>query len=380
MSATMRTPAATRARSGDERGFSLVEMLIAMAITAAIVGAAMAAMSDAMRATESAMQTTALNSSLRTAMDLIVRDLLQVGQGLPAGRVVFIPSGTGSTAIQLPGPPGTSETLSATHLPAVLPRPAAGPLLNGQPTDVITTLAVDSAFDLVDLTAFSPDGSSVTVALASPQTATRPNITDGGPDDIDPGDLIMLTKGSQSTLVQVTRVVNQVLYFDPGDSLNLNQAAGIDGTAADLRQSSPETAVGGILPTKASRIRMITYYVDTTTAPAHPRLVRRMNNGDPADFDNNLGTAVMFDVEQFRLTYDLADGAANPAGVDFDTADLDGSGSCSPDPCSANQIRKVNVVLSGRSRQPQRSTREFARNSLRTQVSLRSLAFVDRYR
>ena len=44
-------------------------------------------------------------------MDLIVRDMLQVGQGLPSGRVVLLPSGAGSTPIQIPGPPGTDFQL-----------------------------------------------------------------------------------------------------------------------------------------------------------------------------------------------------------------------------------------------------------------------------
>ena len=61
-------------------------------------------------------------------------------------------------------------------------------------------------------------------------------------------------------------------------------------------------------------------------------------------------------------------------------ADLAGTGACAPRVCSPNQIRKVNFMLSGRSRLPMRTTRQFFHNTLVTQVSLRSLAFVDRYR
>ena len=63
----------------------------------------MTAMNNAIRATETAMQLTTMNNGLRTSMDLMVRDLLQVGQGLPSGNVILIPSGAGSTAIKLPG-------------------------------------------------------------------------------------------------------------------------------------------------------------------------------------------------------------------------------------------------------------------------------------
>ena len=78
---------------------------MSLAITTVILGATMAAMSDAVKATDSATQITTLNNGLRTAMDLMVRDLMQTGQGLPAGRVVGLPNGNGSNPIQLPGPP-----------------------------------------------------------------------------------------------------------------------------------------------------------------------------------------------------------------------------------------------------------------------------------
>jgi hypothetical protein len=46
-----------------------------------------------MQATGKAKLVTGMNNGLRTAMDLMVRDMLQVGQGLPTGRVILVPSG-----------------------------------------------------------------------------------------------------------------------------------------------------------------------------------------------------------------------------------------------------------------------------------------------
>jgi len=60
--------------------------------------------------------------------------------------------------------------------------------------------------------------------------------------------------------------------------------------------------------------------------------------------------------------------------------DLTTAGACAPRPCSPNQIRKVNVFMAGRSANEFSGTRRFFRNTLNTQVSLRSLALVDRYR
>ncbi len=375
--------------SSDARGFTLLELLITMAITTVILGATLTAMTNAMRATEMASLMSGVNNGLRTAMDLIVRDMLQVGQGLPSGRVVLLPSGAGSTPIQIPGPPGTDFQLDGPsfcppdppddlnnvceRISAVIPGPGRGPeVFPDQPTDMITTLATDSAFDRIRLTALAADGSSMTVMTADA------NFANPGPHIIRRGDLIMLVKGSSSAFVQVTNVSGQQVFFAGGDSLNLNQTAAADGTVAELRAAPPVDS--GPVTTIASRVRMVSYYLDVQTEPGRPRLVRRLNNGHPTEFDNSLGTAVAFDIEGLQITYDLIDGANNPANVRMNDDDLNGDGACSPEPCSPNQIRKINIMLLGRSRARLKSTNQYFRTRLITQVSLRSLALVDRYR
>jgi prepilin-type N-terminal cleavage/methylation domain-containing protein len=391
--------AGTRARR-DDRGFTLVELLVTMAITTVILGATMLALSDATRAADMASQVTQLNNGLRTAMDLMVRDLLQVGQGLPSGRAILIPNGSNSQTIRLPSPPGQNYVLDgAAYCPprppddidtvcedvnAVIPGAGRGPILiaGEGASDMITTLAADSAFEQVRLRQFATDGLSILVPLPGttpPQDLSGHNISDTpdlGGDNIYPGDLIMLTKGTASALVQVTSVSGQTIFFASGDSMRLNQTNAADGTAKELRAMAPTdnnpVAPNYFVYTVATRIRMVTYYVDAATDPLHPRLVRRINN--------NPATAVAFDIETLQFSYDLADGLVNPANVRMDGDDLDGSGECSPDPCYANAIRKVNITLGARSRNPKKGTNQFYRNRLVTQVSLRSLAFVDRYR
>ena len=76
---------------------------------------------------------------------------------------------------------------------------------------MITTVAVDSAFDAVTLRAFAADGRSITVALPAGVTVGRrvanplhpsgrmiSDDPDVGSDNIRPGDLIMLTKGGRA--------------------------------------------------------------------------------------------------------------------------------------------------------------------------------------
>ena len=359
-----------------EAGFTLMEVMVTMAITLIIMAGTMKAMDDAMRASETAQLVTSMNRGLRTAIDIMVRDLLQVGQGLPAGHVIQVPQGGSATAIRLPGAPGTNLTYdtNATEIAAVIPGPGIGPTIDGVATDIITTLAVDSALDSIQLTALTNTRMTVATGIA---------LSGSGPDVIRPGDLFMLVKGTTSTLVQVTSVVvsSRRVNFVAGDSLNLNQLSATTGTVAALRATAPtDNPSPTYIPTTASRVRMISYYIDATTEPSRPRLVRRINNGSATTYDNSLGTAVAFDVENLQFSFDLVDGVTNPANVKMNAADTAGTGACAPNPCNPNQIRKVNILLSGRSRKVLRTTKQFVRNTLNTQVSLRSLAFVDRYR
>jgi hypothetical protein len=177
------------------------------------------------------------------------------------------------------------------------------------------------------------------------------------------------------------------MYFDAGDSLNLNQQGAADGSAFELRNTAPvdvaPVAPAVTVSTQATRVRMISYYIDNVTNPLRPRLVRRINNGGgtgATTFNNLLGTAVAFDVDNLQITYDLADGALNPTNVKMVAADFTTAGRCAPSACSRNQIRKINILLSARSRLPLKAMGQYLYNRLQTQVSLRSLSFVDKYR
>jgi hypothetical protein len=61
--------------------------------------------------------------------------------------------------------------------------------------------------------------------------------------------------------------------------------------------------------------------------------------------------------------------------------DLLPGGACDLVACAATQIRKVNVALTGRIRNVgNNQSRLPMRNTLQSQVALRGMAFVDRYR
>jgi hypothetical protein len=267
-------------------------------------------------------------------------------------------------------------------LNAVNPGTGLGPVINGVATDIITVLTADNAFTNMPLTALT--NTTFDVATTDPATGLAINIATG-PDRVVVGQLVMLEKGATTTIVEVTGIdnANRRVSFANGDSLNLNQTNAASGNVVALRATAPPDVLPvapatQVIPTIGTRIRMISYYIDNTD-PTRPRLVRRINNGNPTVFDNTLGTAVAMDIENLQFSFDIADANGNPSNVRFTPADLNGTGACAPNPCNYNQIRKVNIVLTGRTKaSTQLGGRRF-RNTLTSQVALRGMAFVDEY-
>jgi type II secretory pathway pseudopilin PulG len=385
-------------------GFSLPEVLIAMGIMMVVLAGSFSAMSQAMKGEELTRLTTNMNASLRSTMDLVVRDFLQIGQGLPDSRRIGVPNGAGAVPILRPGPTAAQAAPCAgvpanfpvdATIPAVIVGPGLGAEVNNVCSDTVTVLAADGTFDSVPLRAIAANGSSIVVAM--PAIAGGIDIDDGGGDDIRVGDLIMLSRNGLSTLLYVSAVNGgtQTVTFAAGDPFQLNQFDPIDndpltvemgGTINQVIFGAAEPTVVGnnangtprVAATRASRIRMLTYFVyNDPLEPGNPRLLRQINFANAATPNAN---TVGFGVEQFLLSYDLVDGVNNWIDVPMAAADLAPGGGCGAVACSENQIRKVNVTLSMRSRQRFSTTRDFARNSLYSQIAVRSLAFTDRYR
>lgn len=372
-------------RRTRQSGFTLLELLVVMAIVLVIMGVTLTALSNSYRATESAKAITGLNNNLRIGIDQMVKDFIQVGQGMPTGRVVEVPNGAGALQIQRPHPDGSTCTDwpdTTTELPALTPGPGCGPDVDGVATDIVTVLAGDSSVDHVPLTAINMVGHAVTIADSG---AGGIDISDGDADDIRVGDLIMLTKDNASTLLYVTAVDGmQTITFGTGDPMNLNQydtTLAMTGTLNQLNAVAPAGEVSAALggPT-ATRMRMVTYYLDTSLTPGTPRLMRHLNWGDPALPLNQRSRTAALDLENLQFSYDLVDGSSTTlSNVRLTDTDLTTAGACTPAACSPNQVRKVNVFVSARSTRRYSQTNRFFRNALTTQVSLRSLALVDRY-
>ncbi len=155
----------------------------------------------------------------------------------------------------------------------------------------------------------------------------------------------------------VTSTSGTTIRFAQGasDPFNFNQRSVTAGSITQI--------LGPALTVQ--RVLMITYYVDSTTVEGEPHLMRQQNF--------STAQALAGVVEQLQLKYDLVDEDANPV----DIPDLPVTiGTVT---YSANQIRKVTVEVGVRSQTLSPKTHDYLRSYVSTVVSLRNLAFVDRY-
>jgi type II secretory pathway pseudopilin PulG len=326
-----------------EQGFGLLEMLISTALFLVLLGAILSCLNDAMGLNQKAGQMADVEQNMRAGMNFMVQDFIQAGWEIITGGIP-IPNGDGSTPVKRPGPPGTNYTFGdATTISAINPGAGLGPVGEGRATDMVNIVYEDNLLPPMPLVAIAADGSSMTVDAGT--------IISGVENAISVGDLIYF-KGNQQTIQCVTAVNGQVVSFAAGDPINLNQRGDLNGGIAKLKNDD-----GTFPPITAYRVWMVTYYLDYTTDPATPRLIRRINY--------NPGQVVGLVLEDLQLSYDLVDGVTNPTNV--------------KSPASNNQIRKVNIFMSGRTGTMIRDINTYLHRSLTTEVSLRSLAFVNRY-
>lgn len=343
-------------------GFSLVEFLIASTITLTIMGVAFSTFQDTLALNQTTIQVADSNQNLRAGANLLVRDLMQTGRNLPLGGI-SIPSGAGSTAINRPARPGQSLTfnnVTATTLSSITTGANLGPTVDGRVTDLITLLTDDPFMDDLTLNPSTTSGNvpklaanGASFSLGGSAAWLAGSVSDGVAP-IAPGDLIYFSNAIGSAIQTVTRVVGATVYFDAGDAFNFNQRNADSGSI---------TQILGV-QTTVRRVLMYTYYV-TPEAPGLPRLVRALNFGPPQ--------ALAGIIEDLEFTYDLVDGVYNPSNIEslpYTANDVT---------YSANQIRKVNLHVGVRAEEKSKKTNDYPRNHLSTTVSIRNLAYVDRY-
>ena len=383
-----------------QNGFSMIELMVSIAILIVIIGGAVAALVQAQHVTFSIAQEANTQENLRAGMHFMVRDLMQAGEGIP-GTGVSIPNTAGVSAINRPGTAGVfpnNPTVLSALTPGYLqgqaaktPNALTGAILIGGNTDVVNILYADNA---LTSSALGPGGTAPPALNAFPVkqpapaapvcagsiAATGLTVTldpscftlPGTPTPIQQGDLILFSNANGTALELVTNVAGTAITFaGAGDPSGLNgNPAGTNGTVAAINAAN--------VPTVITRVWMVTYYIDSTTNPLKPQLVRQINYpGYPAAAPTYPPQQVADCIEDLNLTYDIINSTA-PVGTY-----ANGPGDA-PTPAAGDtpfQIRAANVLLAGRSEYPVPSgaALQYFRNNLSTQVSVRSLAFVNQF-
>jgi prepilin-type N-terminal cleavage/methylation domain-containing protein len=380
-------------------GFTLVEMMIAMAVTLILLYAAVTTFRDATNSNQVVTQAADMTENFRAGLNIIELDLQQAGTGIPLGGINIPYTSNGSTtspcSTTLPinrpklGGMTTFPPCNST-LPAVEPGNMLGPAITAPDatagtaanpnsiTDEITMLVADNTLGLDSkpvnqpATANPPNpgcpggslrltGTTLTVTFDS--TCVNLNPSTSG-ITVSPGDLIMFSNTLGNAILTVTSVSGQALTFASGDAFALNGRTETSGTIQQLETGGPTCGGGSACfpPTLATRIWMISYYLDNISSPPFVRLIRQINMNPPSPVGETL--------ENLQFTYNFVDGVTNPSNQ-----------ATVPTGNSESQIRSVNVYLGARSGYQVHAGNQtlFARTNLQTQVSLRSLAYVNRY-
>jgi type II secretory pathway pseudopilin PulG len=371
-----------------QSGFTLIEFTIAMAVTMTALLATVLAFRMTTYANQNVTQREDMADNIRAGLNLLEQDLIMTGMGVPTGGIAIptfaatsaCPGGTSNLA--RPVPTGTATfPVCNTALPPIEPGNAMGPLITAPDataltnSDIITVVYEDNTASSTGtivgmngqpVNGTSCPGGSITASgnsVTFDSTCFNLSTLAASGVQINPGDLIMFSNTNGKALQLVTSVSGQTLGFSSGDAFHLNGITSANGGTIKYLQNyttsgSTTTYLGTYPQTLATRIWMVSYWLDNVTDPIHIRLDRALNFNAPQPVGETL--------ENLQFTFNFNDGiAVNQPSI--------------PTGYSESQIRSVNLYMSTRSTSMLGQTKQYARENFQTQLSLRSMAYVNRY-
>jgi|GEM_PF-370222 len=384
-----------------QRGFSLLELMVASAIGLVVMAAMTSLFKTGMDATFTVSQRAETQQNMRAAIEMMTKDIGLAGSGIPSGGLQLASGGTislfgcnqGGTCYVPGGAYPVSASGAANFMYPIEPNfnngvqanaaiPAAGGLANSS----ITVVYCDYNFSLSNFTFASnfPGAPSVTVNVVPVPTVGLPtNIQAAG--GLQTGDLVLFvvnTPGNGKTaagtsLVQNAAVVGEItgiagnavppaatagaaVTFAPGDALNFNQSgAGITNTMASVGAAA--NAPGAQM--NACRLKVVSYFLQVPVAGGGlvqtPRLMRQENGLNAVPVADN--------IINLQFTYDVINSLTGAVVANQQ----------SPAAGSQALIQKVNVVVMGQSLT---TTGNKAQSMyLATAVSTRNMSFCNSY-
>lgn len=382
----------------SDRGYSLVELLIALTLGLLVLGTAVQLFSRAMDATWIVSQRAELQQDARAASNLLTKDLSLAGAGIPTGGVGLVSGGavlrprfgcdyTGKCylgPLNANGVPYPQQVVSAKTLNysfGVIPGWKSGITINAGAgaTDTVTIIYADTAFLLADYHVMANDsnGNSITFTLPAPAPNPLDQAVNNPGVGLQQGDLVLFTTtAGGAAIAEVTAPLGAgagpyTVAFATGSSLLFNQNGGTSGNIQNAILGGAALAPGNVgkdltntMGAIASRIWVITYYLDNTNCT--PQCLMRQVNA-------RLPVPVAENVADLRLTYDTYDDNGN-------LLNATGDGGMSAVPAiSPGMIRRINLAhLTFRSQLP--GQRGYQSMDMQTSISARNMSFIDRYK
>ncbi len=385
-----------------ERGFSLLEMLIAMTVGSVVLGAAVQLYCQGVSATWTVSQTAELQQDFRAASDMMTKDVSLAGAGLNQGAAIVLPSAITPRYACDQGPkcylgpanltPGTYPLQGGVTptLYGLIPGYQQGPTLtsNPNPTDAITVVYTDTSFTLNCYAATVTAAGVVTFGpntVPDPKTGLLPVFPPPGclPTGVPtveavndpqvgltPGDLVYFPSLGGKTVIAemygsstIPTGVNAVgttyrVQFNAGDPLRMNQLTSTGLNNVPLNST-------GLLP---CRLLVITYYIDNTVSP--PRLMRQISGHTPMP--------VVDGVVYMQFSYDLFNDATGAPAVNQPNPGFNDAADAASAGLLPNQITKINILHMAMD-SAMHGTKGYQGLDLETSVSARNLTFVNNY-
>lgn len=290
-------------KSSNERGFSILELIIAVAVMVIITGAIATLLTDTLKVTTATYEITDAQENLRIAQEYINRDLINAGDGLKSISTIRVPRTFVTNYLSLNPVPDTSlpsNTVNLGILTSDNNTPASTNVLGSNPattvrtgTDRQTMLEIDPTFTPIALPAspsrsINSTGSTITVSSS-----------DIGKFSV--GEIYFVTSAIGATFVTITAkdASTRVLSVFNGDTYGLN----VTGTSGHLKTIS----VGGTIAASLMRMRIIHYYVN-----ANKILMRREFGIKGGGFRDSIIAEHVLNV-QFNYSLNIVDGNGNVA-------------------------------------------------------------------
>lgn len=361
-----------QAQSRSKKGFTLLELLVAMAVGLVILGAAVGIFTKGMDAVNRVTTRADMQANVRVGFNELSRDLYRAGTGIPFGGIPIPSASTGGTNPQyacdggqcyLPG----NNKLTQGTLFAVTPGNNVGPT-STETTDAITISYIDPT---LNWTAYPTS----TITSTNPITVTMPAATTPALNDpafgLNVGDVFMLSNSNGQALGVVTgfNAPAKTITFATGDPLNINQPAAPAGNI-------PSIATVGTNPktyplTTLSRVIMATYFIQQVVgADGLPdfRLMRQIGARTPQPLAEH--------IQDLKFFYDLW--SDNTGTLTVGSPDCIPTGAVPPTP-APGLIRKVSIRIAVRSIRADKF-RVYDNMTYTSSIGPRNLSFHDRYK